>query len=109
MSPKLFVAFPPPNSVSSPMTNVSVLLCLVGVQTKGDRASVVGDAIEYIKELRRTINELKILVEKKRCGKERSKRHKKDDGSAIGDVQRSNIKPDPEQSCNGSILRSSWL
>ncbi|MED6149808.1 hypothetical protein PIB30_066150 [Stylosanthes scabra] len=32
---------------------------------KNDRASVVGDAIDYIKELLRTVNELKSLVEKK--------------------------------------------
>ncbi|CAK9140454.1 unnamed protein product [Ilex paraguariensis] len=32
--------------------------------TKNDRASIVGDAIEYIKELLRTANELKILVDK---------------------------------------------
>jgi hypothetical protein len=43
---------------------------------KIDRASVVADAIEYINELLRTINELKLLVEKKRCGRERSKRQK---------------------------------
>ncbi|KAI8025323.1 Transcription factor bHLH10 [Camellia lanceoleosa] len=81
----------------------------VGVQTKSDRASIVGDAIEYIKELLREINELEILVEKKRCGRERSKRHKTEDGSAIRDVERFNIKPDPEQSYNGSTLTSSWL
>lgn len=44
-----------------------------GTTTKSDRASLVGDAIEYIKELIRTVNELKILVEKNRCGRERSK------------------------------------
>ncbi|THG23593.1 hypothetical protein TEA_005018 [Camellia sinensis var. sinensis] len=90
-------------------TQPCILLCLVGVQTKSDRASVVGDAIEYIKELLRTVNELKILGKKKRCGRERSKRHKTDDGSATSDVECSNIKPDLKQSYNGSTLRSSWL
>ncbi|KAJ0052620.1 hypothetical protein Pint_00332 [Pistacia integerrima] len=66
--------------------------------SKIDRASIVGDAIEYTKELLRTVNELKLLVERKRCGRERIKRHKTED-DAVGDV---------EQSYNGS-LRSSWL
>ncbi|KAJ4727364.1 putative Transcription factor ICE1 [Melia azedarach] len=42
------------------------LRSLVPNPTKSDKASVVGDAIEYIKELLRTINGLKLLVEKKR-------------------------------------------
>lgn len=69
---------------------------------------MVGDAIEYIRELLRTVNELKLLVEKKRCGRERSKRHKTEDEST-GDVKSSSsIKPEPDQSYNES-LRSSWL
>ncbi|XP_059632408.1 transcription factor bHLH10-like [Cornus florida] len=79
--------------------------------TKIDRASVVGDAIEYIKELIRTVNELKILVEKKRCGRDRSKRHKTEDVGS-GDVESCNIKPtggDQDQSYSGSSLRSSRL
>jgi hypothetical protein len=84
------------------------MLISSGIKTthmKIDRASVVGYAIEYIKELLRTVNELKLVVEKKRCGRERSKRLKTEADDAAEDV-----KPlgDPDQSYNGS-LRSSWL
>lgn len=73
----------------------------------------MGDAIEYIKELLRTVKELKLLVEKKRCSRERSKRHRtaEEDGGAW-DVESSNAKPAvvgdaaEDQSYN---LRSSWL
>ncbi|KAK7360736.1 hypothetical protein VNO77_02745 [Canavalia gladiata] len=50
---------------------------LIPNPSKSDRASVVGDAIDYIRELLRTLNELKLLAEKKRNEKQRMiKRHK---------------------------------
>lgn len=76
---------------------------LVGfVLTQTDRASVVGDAIDYIRELIRTVNELKLLVEKKRYAKDRCKRPKTEEDAA----ESCNIKPfgDPD----GGI-RTSWL
>ncbi|KAL6981504.1 hypothetical protein U1Q18_023132 [Sarracenia purpurea var. burkii] len=86
-------------------------------QSKPDRASVVADAIQYIQELRREVNELKILVEKKRCDRERRKRHKAEVGgataaAAAGDLESwNNVKPEPDHhSYDGSSsLRSSWL
>jgi hypothetical protein len=54
---------------------------------KIDRASVVGYAIEYIKELLRTVNELKLVVGKKRCGRERSKRLKTEADNVAEDVK----------------------
>lgn len=63
---------------------------------------MVGDAIDYIKELIRTVNELKLLVEKKRHERERCKRPKNEE-----DAEEScNIKPfgDPD-----GYIRTSWL
>ncbi|KAB1214403.1 Transcription factor bHLH10 [Morella rubra] len=83
---------------------------LVPNPTKPDKASVVADAIEYIKELTRTVNELKLLVEKKRCGRETRKRPRMEADDAVNDVESCNMKRlgDTDHSFNGS-LRCSWL
>lgn len=66
----------------------------------------MGDAINYINELKRTVTELKVLMEKKRCTKERLKRPKTEDAM---EGNESKSLGDLDHPCNGSPLRSSWL
>lgn len=53
---------------------------LIPNSTKSDRASIVGEAIDYIKELLRTIEEFKMLLEKKKLEEFRSMKKAKTDG-----------------------------
>ncbi|KAL2334205.1 hypothetical protein Fmac_015418 [Flemingia macrophylla] len=80
---------------------------LIPNPSKSDRASVVGDAIEYIRELLRTINELKLLAEKKRHEKQRAMmmRHRVE---TEGDSKLEAV-GDPDDGSYSESLRSSWI
>ncbi|CAN6802532.1 unnamed protein product [Brassica oleracea var. botrytis] len=92
----------------------SDLKSLIPNPTKNDRASIVGEVIDYIKELLRTIEDLKMLVEKKKFGRFRSKKRGRVGGEEEeqeGDNVVYRPKSEVEQSCfnNNKALRCSWL
>nr|GEY52840.1 transcription factor bHLH91-like [Tanacetum cinerariifolium] len=59
------------------------LLSLVPTPAKTDRATVVGETIRYINELKGTVEELKHLVDRKRCNRGRMKKHKTEGDSTL--------------------------
>ncbi|KAL0740715.1 hypothetical protein Bca4012_082228 [Brassica carinata] len=91
---------------------------LIPNPTKSDRASIVGEAIDYIKELLRTIEEFKMLLEKKKFGKFRTNKKAKTGGEEDQEQEEENVSYRPQsevdQSCfnkknNNKSLRCSWL
>ncbi|KAJ4903343.1 Transcription factor bHLH91 [Raphanus sativus] len=97
------------------------LKLLIPNPSKGDRASILQDGIDYINELRRRVSELKYLVERKRCGG----RHKNnnevdnnntnlDDRNIVNDDDGENMEKKTEsdvidQCSSNNSLRCSWL
>ncbi|KAK4379570.1 hypothetical protein RND71_001432 [Anisodus tanguticus] len=81
------------------------LRSMVPNPSKNDRASTVKDAIDYINELKRGLNELKLMVEKKRCSRDRMKRQKTESMDGTDPKKMDEV----DQSYNGNSLRSSWL
>nr|QDL88385.1 transcription factor EAT1-like isoform X2 [Cymbidium ensifolium] len=87
------------------------LKTLIPNPTKPDRATIVSDTIDYIKELLRTVDELKILVGKKRSKNARSICKLDIENEVHGDMESSSIKSiidESDHALNGS-MRSSWI
>ncbi|XP_016466432.1 transcription factor bHLH91-like [Nicotiana tabacum] len=85
------------------------LRSMVPNPSKNDRASIVKDAIEYINELKREVHDLEVMVEKKRCNRDRIKRQKTKEGGNSMDGTDAKQMDEVDQSYNGNSLRSSWL
>ncbi|KAH6824338.1 basic helix-loop-helix DNA-binding superfamily protein [Perilla frutescens var. hirtella] len=83
------------------------LRTLVPSPTGNDRASIVDDAINYINELKRTVTLLKVLVEKKRCARERLEKPKQEENATVEGIESKCVGDmDPY---NGSSHLCSWL
>ncbi|XP_010414167.1 PREDICTED: transcription factor bHLH91-like [Camelina sativa] len=94
------------------------LKLLIPSPSKGDRASILQDGIDYINELRRRVSELKYLVERKRCGGRHQNNevdnNNLDDQNNEDDVDDENMNKKPEsdvtdQCSSNNSLRCSWL
>ncbi|CAN7137385.1 unnamed protein product [Brassica rapa subsp. narinosa] len=98
------------------------LKLLIPNPSKGDRASILQDGIDYINELRRRVSELKYLVERKRCGGrhknnnevDNSNNNNLDDLNIVNDDDDENMDKKTEsdvidQCSSNNSLRCSWL
>ncbi|XP_078438149.1 transcription factor EAT1-like [Wolffia australiana] len=89
-----------------------ILKLLVPNPTKADRASVVSDTIDYINELKRTIEELTILVENKKHGLSKRRRTEAPAAAAAAvaaDMESSSMAAADVDLPFAGSLRSSWL
>ncbi|KAF2565959.1 hypothetical protein F2Q70_00028206 [Brassica cretica] len=95
------------------------LKLLIPNPSKGDRASILQDGIDYINELRRRVSELKFLVERKRCGGRHQNNNEVENNNNLDDL---NIVDDDDenmekktesdvidQCSSNNSLRCSWL
>lgn len=84
---------------------------MVLIPSQPDRATIVSDTIDYIKELLRTIDELKILVSKKRSKNSRSICKLEIENEVHGDMESSSIKSiiDESDHAQNGNMRSSWI
>ncbi|KAL5547517.1 hypothetical protein UlMin_002748 [Ulmus minor] len=75
---------------------------LIPNPTETDRAAIVKDAIRYTKELLKTVNELKLIVEKKRCERGQTNKNKPSTSHPEKSGTIGVIKPEQDQLCDHS-------
>ncbi|KAL1190671.1 Transcription factor bHLH91 [Cardamine amara subsp. amara] len=95
------------------------LKLLIPNPSKGDRASILQDGIDYINELHRRVSELKYLVERKRCGMrlknnevDNNNNNNNSDDRNNDDDENMEKKPESDvidQCSSNNSLRCSWL